>query len=230
MDSLEALPHNTAHMHQILFILPLPFLLKKYDFNLFWPLVDNIYSEKNKNHIASPPIYINHHMICRFQRARSNKAQKGLSSTPSSQSSRAFIMKKAKKQCNVIFKILEFQNHVEFWPIGPFEKAIIKNHTYSLDESDANKHNSLLRGLAQVDIAKGYAPAAVIGSLRGNGNSSKRARLNATGGAYLSQQDAINSRFSWRLANPNALFATQHTKNNIRIQSLEAFKKLKLLK
>jgi hypothetical protein len=33
-------------------------------------------------------------------------------------------------------------------------------HNHSLDESDANKRKSLLRGLAQRDIIKGYAPAA----------------------------------------------------------------------
>jgi hypothetical protein len=77
------------------------------------------------------------------------------------------------------------------------------NHDHSLDESDANKRNSALRGLAQFDIAKGYAPVAMIGSIRGHGKSEAKARLNAAGGAYLTRQDAINSGASWRLANPN---------------------------
>ncbi len=47
-------------------------------------------------------------------------------------------------------------------------------YKYSLDESDANKQNSLIRGLVQRDIIKGYAPAAVIGALRGNGRADIR--------------------------------------------------------
>ena len=86
-------------------------------------------------------------------------------------------------------------------------------HAHSLDESDANKRNSLLRGLVQLDIAKGYAPAAVIGSIRGNGQSDVRARLAAAGGAYFTRQDVINSGASWRLANPNALFVSRDFKD-----------------
>jgi hypothetical protein len=107
------------------------------------------------------------------------------------------------------------------------------NHDYSLDKSDANKRNSFLRELLQKDIAKGYAPAAVISSIRGDSrsaNQAKRIRLTAAGGTYLSRQDAINSGASWRLANPNALFISRDTKNNTSVQARKAFEKLSKLK
>jgi hypothetical protein len=111
----------------------------------------------------------------------------------------------------VAFKIIEHADHVEFHVTGNQPT----NHDHSLDESDANKRNSFLRGLLQKDIAKGYAPAAVIGSIRGDSRSAdqaKRIRLAAAGGTYLSRQDVINSGASWRLANPNALFVSRDKK------------------
>ena len=58
-------------------------------------------------------------------------------------------------------------------------------HAHSLDESDANKRNSLLLGLVQSDVIKGYAPTAIISSLRGHGRADIRDRLAAAGSIYL---------------------------------------------
>ena len=66
-------------------------------------------------------------------------------------------------------------------------------YNHSLDESDANKRNSLIRGLVQRDIIKGYAPAAMISALRGNGRADIRIQLSLASGLYLTRQDAINS-------------------------------------
>lgn len=71
-----------------------------------------------------------------------------------------------------------------------------RRHNHSLDKSDASKRNSLLRGLVQRDIAKGYAPATVIGAMRGHGRSDARIRLDAAGGEYLSRIDANDSRIA----------------------------------
>jgi hypothetical protein len=103
-------------------------------------------------------------------------------------------------------------------------------HSHSLDESDANKRNSLLRELVGKEVAKGYAPAAVIGSLRRFGDSVSRLKLASAGGAYLTRQDAINSGLSWRVANPNALFVSHDAKDNVTLQVLGAFEKLSELK
>ena len=69
----------------------------------------------------------------------------------------------------------------------------LSRHNYSLDESDATKRNSLLQGLVQLDISKGYVPAAMISAIRGVSQSETRAKLITSGGAYLSRQDIINS-------------------------------------
>ena len=122
--------------------------------------------------------------------------------------------------------MIEYTSHVEFhMTSGQFAQ-----HNHSLDESNASKRNSLLRGLIQLDIAKGYAPAAVIGLLRGSGQAQSRDRLAAAGGVYLTRQDAINSGASWRLANPNALFVSRDSIGLIELQVKEAFEKLDSLK
>jgi hypothetical protein len=116
---------------------------------------------------ATPP-HKHHYVICRFKRARDTQP-----AFTSSQGSRANTTKRAVKSCDVTFKLLEFDDHVEFHSIN--QQMTI--HDHSLDESDANKRNSLIRGLGARDLAKGYAPAAVVGSLRGNGRADIRLRL-----------------------------------------------------
>jgi len=123
----------------------------------------------------------------------------------------AATTKRAQKSCDVAFAIYEFEDHVEFEPSGDSPTK----HDHSLDESDANKRNSFLRDLLANDIARNLAPAVMVGSIRGDGQSDTRARLNSVGSRYLSRQDAINSGASWRLANPNALFVSYDTKDDI---------------
>jgi hypothetical protein len=134
------------------------------NYQLFWPLIDNVYSIRQSRDVAAiksrgRPAHKCHYVICRFKRARD--------SAPSS-SQVASTTKRAIKSCDVTFQLLEFSDHVEFHSIS--QHSLI--HDHSLDESDANKRNSLLRGLAGNDVAKSYAPAAIVSSLRGTRNIS----------------------------------------------------------
>ena len=176
MDVLSSLPRDTAHVRQLLFNLPLPFSLNRANYDLFWPLIDNVYSIRKTRHITSESCdFIRHNVICRFKRAYNVAPSSSLGP-------RAGNTKRASQSCDVAFRMIEYDDHVEFHVTG--DQLTI--HDHSLDESVANKRNSLLRGLLQHDISKGYAPAAVIGSVRGNGQSEVRTRLIAAGGAYLS--------------------------------------------
>jgi hypothetical protein len=228
MDVLQDLPRDTANIRLILFQLPMPFSLNISDYNFFWPLIDNFYSIRQTCDIHAKrsrgvwtPAHKYHYVICRFKRMYTPSIAASGNTT-----SCASTTKRAAQSCNLSFQLLKFDDHVEFYPI----KDSASRHDHSLDEMDANKRNSLIRGLAQKDIAKGYAPAAVIGSLRGKGQADVRKQLVAAGGAYLTRQDAINSGASWRLANPNALFATRDLKDDISRQSTEAFRQLDELK
>jgi len=216
MDALTSLPRDTHHVRQLLFDLPLPFSLSRANYDLFWPLIDNVYSIRNTRHATKlSRDYKYHYVICRFKRTSNI--------TPSSSlGPRASSTKRGVISCHTAFRLVEYNDHVEFSITGD----MLHRHDHSLDESDANKRNSLLRGLVQQDIAKGYAPAAVIGAIRGNGQSQLRNRLAAAGGAYLTRQDAINSGASWRLANPNALFASHESKGVVEVQAKEAFEML----
>jgi hypothetical protein len=166
MDTLQALPRDLESTRNILFTLPLPFSLNIANYRLFWPLIDNVYLIRKSRDVqanrsrANPnrPAHKHHYVICRFSRARD---------VPLSSSQRASTTRRAEKSCDVAFHLLEFQDHVEFHAIS--HQPLI--HSHSLDESDANKRNSLLRSLAGKDVAKGYLLAAVIGSLRRTGDS-----------------------------------------------------------
>ena len=56
-----------------------------------------------------------------------------------------------------------------------------------MDETNANKRNSFLRELVGAEVINGYPPAAIIGSLIGQGRPDVRTRLAAAGGAYLTR-------------------------------------------
>jgi hypothetical protein len=95
-----------------------------------------------------------------------------------------------------------------------------------IGRSDANKRNSLLRSLVGAEVAKGYHPAAIIGSLTREGQPDTRAQLAAAGGAYLTRQDVINAGLTWRLANPNRLWAHANVENNVSLQGFEGLQTL----
>ena len=131
MDVLNTLPRDVSHMRQLLFDLPLPFSLSIANYKLFWPLIDNVYSIRNSKHVTNiSGHYTRHYVICRFKRART------LDPT-SSAMSRASTTKRSAKSCDVTFRLLEFDNHVEFHVSGDQSTS----HDHLLDESDANKRN-----------------------------------------------------------------------------------------
>ena len=226
MDVLSSLPRDVDHVRRILFTLPMPFSLSVANHEQFWPLIDNAYSIRKSKDVGirkhdGRPAHKWNHVICRFKRSRD---------VPSaSQGKRTSSTKRAIVGCNVTFALLAFSDHYEYWPIGKsgdVDTITCSEHSHLLDESDANKRNSLIRKLVGAEVAKGYHPAAVIGSLMGNGSADARARLAAAGGRYLTRQDAINSALAWRLANPNELWASRDAKDDVGQQANEAMEAL----
>jgi hypothetical protein len=118
---------------------------------------------------------------------------------------------------------------VEYRPNGQ-SPSITCPHAHSLDESDANKRNSLIRGIAGAEIAKGYPLVAVICALNGSGRADARERLAAARGAFLDYQDIINAGLTWRLANPNRLWVSRDVKDDVNLQVMEALEALASLK
>jgi hypothetical protein len=138
MDALQALPRDTAKLRNILFTLPIPFSLNIANYKLLWPLIDNVYSIRYSREVTRSTIpYRYHYTICRFKRARDASPTASQSS-----SQRASTTKRSIKACDVSFVLYEYSDHVEFY----YVKGSESRHNHSLDESDASKRNSLLRG------------------------------------------------------------------------------------
>ena len=178
MDSLQALPRDTAKLRNILFTLPLPFSLNTANYKLFWPLIDNVYSIRSSRDTNRLSNYRYHYVICRYKRARDTLP----ASSQSSQ--RASTTKRSIKSCDVSFVIKEFVNHVEFYYVEGNRDC---RHDHSLDESDANKRNSLLKGLVQRDITRGYVPVTIISIIRSNGRADIRIQLASVSELYLTR-------------------------------------------
>ena len=139
------------------------------------------------------------------------------------------LTKRLISSCDVTLKLLAFPDHYEYHPIS--QSSVLGlvtclQHSHSLDESDAYKRNSFLRKLVGAEVANGYPPAAVIGSLTGQGRADARARLASAGGAYLTRQDVINAGLMWRLANPNRLWVVASAKDDVNLQAIEALEML----
>ncbi|KAH9203596.1 hypothetical protein DL95DRAFT_501919 [Leptodontidium sp. 2 PMI_412] len=249
MDVLLALPRDTYHVRQLLFALPMPFSLNAANQAQFWPLIDSVYSIRKEYDVGvrkldSRPAHKRCDVICRFKRARAAPS--------ASQGKRASSSKRIISGCSVSFTLLAFPDHYEYQPTSQSrnsDQITCIQHSHSLDESDANKRNSFLRKLVGAEVANGYPPAAVIGSLIGNGRADARARLASAGGtyergwtvglvhpgrtrptvnplSYLTRQDVINAGLTWRLANPNRLWAVASAKNNVSLQGVEAIETL----
>jgi hypothetical protein len=77
---------------------------------------------------------------------------------------------------DVTFQLLKFKNHVEYRSNGQ-SLSITCPHAHSLDESDANKRNSLIRGITRAEIAKGYPLTAMIRALNNSGRVDAHERL-----------------------------------------------------
>ena len=136
MDVLSTLPRDTANTRQLLFTLPLPFSLSRSNYELFWPLVDNVYSIHKTRYVQSQSgDFIRHLVYCRFKRA--------YKVTPSSSLGLRAVTKRAFTSYKASSRLLEYTSHVEFHVIDNQSS----DHDHSLDESNANKRNSALLGL-----------------------------------------------------------------------------------
>ena len=129
MDVLSSLPRDVGYIRQLLFDLPLPFSLNTANYKLFWPLIDNVYFIRTTKHMStSSRAYNRHYVICRFKRTQTSEPT-------SSTMLRASTTKRSVKSCDVIFRLLEFENHIEFH----MSSDQLSRHNYSLDKSDTTK-------------------------------------------------------------------------------------------
>ena len=172
----------------------MPFSLNLANQKQFWPLIDNTYLIQTSKEVGirkrdSRPSHVRYRVICRFKRSHAAPS--------ASQGKRTSSTKRAIVSYDVTFALLAFSNHYEYWPIGEssdeVELVTCPEHSHSLDKSDANKCNSLIRTLVGAKVSKGYHPTIMIRSLRGDRPTESCAQLVATGGAYLMRQDVINT-------------------------------------
>lgn len=142
MDHLATLPRDTQSVRALLFSLPLPFSLTLANHKLCWLLVDNVYSIRKSRAYARARI-TTHYVACPLMRDTSVSITTiGVTKA----------VNRRAKSCDIEFKIIEFVDHVEYHWITDDKRA---NHGHLLDESDATKQNSLLKGLVGVEVMRG---------------------------------------------------------------------------
>jgi len=88
------------------------------------------------------------------------------------------------------------------------------------------RRNSALRGVAATESSKGYAPATIIGAIRGIGQDGGRAILEDAGGRYLTRQDVKNAGHAWRTANPDVRIAKPNPQwQELVLEAIETLEK-----
>jgi hypothetical protein len=110
MDPYSLLPRDPAticHMRARFFNMTLPFRVTRAEYDLYWPIIDNVYIF-NKTRCASNASgdFTRHIVDCRFKRA--------YKSTPSSRLSSRATTKKIKIQCDVRLRLVIQSEYVEF--------------------------------------------------------------------------------------------------------------------
>ncbi|RPA78777.1 hypothetical protein BJ508DRAFT_416372 [Ascobolus immersus RN42] len=194
---LISLPPDLANWRARLFDIPQSpqhLELTAQEYNLYSPYVDNVYTIDHKR--TSKKAVVSYH-DCRLCKRR--PSSKATTVGDASDESRDFKRRKTKSRpaglCLVRIKIEQFYT-TSTETTAATEKVRItrlseQGHTHDLDESDALKRNSVIKGVLRRELDKGKSPSNVLASLK-----LEKAALEISGGKWLKLQEVFNAKTS----------------------------------
>ncbi len=219
MTTLLTIPTNIAAIRQRLFDLDEPIDLTVAEFELYLPYVDNVYTKRmtrttrNGNSMFEYTYY--DCILRRPTHATANIAtdKHGAKRT-----------RRLGPTCPVRIKAIRIQysNGETTYQIS----RLGSGHTHDITELDLIRRNSALRGVAAIETSKGYAPATIVGAIRGIGKDGGRKILEDAGGRYLTRQDVKNAGHAWRKANPDVRIAKPNPQwQELVLEAIETLEK-----
>lgn len=159
----------------------------------YWPFFNNMYTKSGKPRVGKDGI-TKQYLACRLFASKTKVAK----ATTGERNKRARNPIACPKTAR---KITLPDGQVRFEPVDP-----TISHNHDLDTIDSISRPQIFKTAAGQEIAKGYAPAAVLSSICGHGGQQEgiQASIAMAGGTWLSRQDVLNAGRHCRKANPDS--------------------------
>ncbi|KAL8774549.1 MAG: hypothetical protein Q9209_000922 [Squamulea sp. 1 TL-2023] len=182
-------PRNIASIRQRLFDVAEKIELRKDEFDLYWPYVDNVWVRQHRAGSDKTGLYKTDYYACRLQRP--TYTPKAVDKPrPEGTPTRKKQIREGGK-CHMKLKIVRYE--------GGFQSVTINQlgdktqHLHDLDTMDRIKRTTVLMDIARSEVMNGYMPASVYAVMSEDEN-----RLAASGGRHLNRNDIRNASQVWR--------------------------------
>ncbi|KAI4249208.1 MAG: hypothetical protein L6R40_000666 [Gallowayella cf. fulva] len=182
-------PRNIAAIRQRLFDVAEKIELRKDEFDLYWPYVDNVWVRQHRAGADKTGLYKTDYYACRLQRPTYTPKATDKPRPEGTPTRKKQIREGGK--CHMKLKVIRYD--------GGYQSVIINQlgdktqHLHDLDQLDKIKRTTVLMEIARSEVMNGYMPASVYTVM-----SEDEAKLAASGGQHLNRNDVRNASQVWR--------------------------------
>ncbi|KAI4250024.1 MAG: hypothetical protein L6R42_008805 [Xanthoria sp. 1 TBL-2021] len=182
-------PRNIAGIRQRLFDVAEKIELRKDEFDLYWPYVDNVWVRQHRAGSDKTGLYKTDYYACRLQRP--TYTPKAVDKPrPDGTPTRKKQIREGGK-CHMKLKVVRYEGGYQSVTINQLGDKT--QHLHDLDYMDKIKRTTVLMEIARSEVMSGYMPASVYTVM-----SEDEARLAASGGRHLNRNDVRNASQVWR--------------------------------
>ncbi|KAL8929425.1 MAG: hypothetical protein Q9172_000476 [Xanthocarpia lactea] len=182
-------PRNIAKIRQRLFDVAEKLELRKDEFDLYWPYVDNVWVRQHRAGSDKTGLYKTDYYACRLQRP--TYTPKAVDKPrPDGTPTRKKQIREGGK-CHMKLKVVRYQGGYQSVTINQLGDRT--QHLHDLDQMDKIKRTTVLMEIARSEVMNGYMPASVYTVM-----SEDEHRLAASGGRHLNRNDVRNASQVWR--------------------------------
>ncbi|KAI9870453.1 MAG: 2,5-diamino-6-(ribosylamino)-4(3H)-pyrimidinone 5'-phosphate reductase [Pleopsidium flavum] len=184
---IPMIPDIKAYRERLFNLAEHPMEMSITNFEAIWPYIDNIWCRRE---VRTYPDHTHSYYRCR----RGRKEWTPVLKDKSTNRQRSI---RQGKQCAVTFKATRYNEAsvIILERIGGWTE-----HNHTLEEADALKRNSMLRGIAASEMSKNYSAATIAKALHGGRVGTN---IEDAGGAFLTRMDVHNAGQAWKTANPD---------------------------
>ncbi|KAL8729945.1 MAG: hypothetical protein Q9166_004390 [cf. Caloplaca sp. 2 TL-2023] len=182
-------PRNIADIRQRLFDVAEKIELRKEEFDLYWPYVDNVWVRQHRAGADKTGLYKTDYYACRLQRPTYTPKPVDKPRPEGTPTRKKQIREGGK--CHMKLKVVRYGGGYQSVTINQLGDKT--QHLHDLDQMDKIKRTTVLMEIARSEVMNGYMPASVYTVM-----SEDEATLAASGGRHLNRNDVRNASQAWR--------------------------------
>ncbi|KAL9039454.1 MAG: hypothetical protein Q9180_002516 [Flavoplaca navasiana] len=182
-------PRNIAAIRQRLFDVAEKIELRKEEFDLYWPYVDNVWVRQHRAGSDKTGLYKTDYYACRLQRPTYTPKAVDKPRADGTPTRKKQIREGGK--CHMKLKVVRYEGGYHSVTINQLGDKT--QHLHDLDHMDKIKRTTVLMEIARSEVMRGYMPASVYTVM-----SEDEPRLAASGGRHLNRNDVRNASQVWR--------------------------------